>query len=108
MKLEKIREQNSSLLHAFFYPQEFSGKASTLSLILIKDLNSSGNVTWDIVKFDKEFKSELRIGLTCKNKSGNRKNLPNRKNSKKSRENVCHYSPIPKHLSAKFSIQKYM
>ena len=29
------------------------------------------------VKFDGEFKSELRIGLLCKDKPRNRKNLPN-------------------------------
>ena len=37
------------------------------------------------VKFEKEFKSELRIGLTSEDNPGNRKSLPN--NEEKNPEN---------------------
>ena len=61
------------------------------------------------VKFDKEFKSEFRIGLTFKHKPGNRKNMPNNDGKlRKIEEKRLPQLSNPQYLSAKFYIQEYM
>ena len=70
------------------------------------------------VKFDEKFESELTIKLTCKDKPGNQKNLPNNEGKfwkiEQKRLSQFSNSPIPfrkvfpskvfviSHLSAKF------
>ena len=60
------------------------------------------------VKFDEESKSELKIGLPCNDKPGNRKILPNKEGKfRKIKKKRLPLFPNPHCHSEKFSIQKY-